>query len=238
VTRLRSEDGMTLPEVLIAATVGFIVLAATLGLLESTLRLSGGVMSKTDAMQRGRLAMDRVTQQLRSQVCLDLSTPAIVKDSTADSVTFYSDFGSNPATPPSKRTLTFDPATGDITETVWAGAGPAGGPYTYNGTPRRNLILENAARQQRKLPDGTQVDVPFLSFYAFEETGTPPRLDATATLAPPLDDAESARVARIDVAFSARPTGAKNDQHAVHVEDRVAVRHADPNLTVPDPMCV
>ena len=46
-SRFRAQDGMTLPEVLVAATVGFIVLAATLGLLESSVRLNTGVMAKT-----------------------------------------------------------------------------------------------------------------------------------------------------------------------------------------------
>ena len=60
-SKLRAEDGMTLMEMLVAVTISFVVLAATMGLLSSTLRLTGGLMSKTDAMQRGRLAMDRVT---------------------------------------------------------------------------------------------------------------------------------------------------------------------------------
>ena len=87
-SRLRAEDGMTLTEVLIAATTSFVLLAAVLGLLDNTVKLSSGAMQKTDAMQRGRLAMDRVTQPLRSQVCLDLTTPAILPGATADSVTF------------------------------------------------------------------------------------------------------------------------------------------------------
>ncbi len=229
-TRLRDEAGTTLPELLIAVTVGFVVLAATLGLLDSTLRLSGGVMSKTDAMQRGRLAMDRVTQQLRSQVCLNLTTPAVVPGATADSVTFYSDFGSGaPGSTPDRRTLTFDPASGTIAETVTEGSGPAGGPYDFSAAPRPNLILENAARS------GTEA---FLTYFAYQQTGTPPRWEAAKVLTPPLDAAEAARVARIDVAFTSRPTGARDGRDGVVLEDRVAVRHADPNLTVPDPICV
>jgi len=73
IARLRQEEGFTVMEVLIATLVGFVVLAAAMGLLESTVRLNTGVMGKTDAMQRGRLAMDKITQQLRSQVCLDLA---------------------------------------------------------------------------------------------------------------------------------------------------------------------
>jgi hypothetical protein len=238
-SRLRGEDGMTLAEVLIAATVGFIVIAGTLGLLESTMRLSGGVMAKTDAMQRGRLAMDRVTQQLRSQVCLNLTTPAIEAGATADSVTFYADFKDGAvAEAPSKRTLTFDAATGNITESVLTGAaGAAPGTWVYLTAPKKSVVFENAARQVKKVA-GVDTPVPFLSYYAYEQTGAPPVLRTTQVLAPPLTAAQAARVARIDIAFAARPTGARNGKDSTDIEDQITVRHADPNLTVPDPMCV
>jgi hypothetical protein len=238
-SKLRAEDGMTLAEVLVAVTISFVVLSATMGLLSSTLRLSGGVMSKTDAMQRGRLAMDRLTQELRAQVCLNLTTPAIVPGATADSVTFYSDFGPGDMTkPPDKRTISFDPATGNITEAVVKGTVNPDGSFGYGATPSKSVIFENAARQVRKVGPVNQ-DVPFLKYFAYEETGTPPVLRTSQELLPPLTDpAKAARVARIEVAYAARPTGAKDGSNATDVEDQVSVRHADPNLTVPDPMCV
>ena len=237
-SRLRAQDGMTLMEVLIAATIGFVVIAGTLGLLESTMRLSGSVMAKTDAMQRGRLAMDRVTQQLRSQVCLDLTVPAIDTGATADSVTFYSDFsGDGPAKGPTKNTLSFDAATGDIIDSIIKPVGAYPGPYTYDSTPVKSVVFENAARQTTVV-SGTPTTVPFLSYYAYETTGTPPVLRTTQVLNPPLTAAQAARVARIDIAFAARPTGAKDGKNATDIEDQITVRHADPNLTVPDPMCV
>jgi hypothetical protein len=238
-SRLRAQDGMTLMEVLIAATIGFVVIAGTLGLLESTMRLSGGVMAKTDAMQRGRLAMDRVTQQLRSQVCLDLTVPAIDTGATADSVTFYSDFSGFDVTPkgPTKRTLSFDAATGDIIESVITPPEIFPGPYTYNTAPNKSIVFENASRQT-KVVAGVTTTVPFLSYYAYETTGTPPQLRTSQVLTPPLTAAQAARVARIDIAFAARPTGARDGKDATDIEDQITVRHADPNLTVPDPMCV
>jgi hypothetical protein len=239
-SRLRAEDGMTLPEVLIAVTIGFVVLAATMGLLESTLRLSGGVMAKTDAMQRGRLAMDRLTQEMRSQVCLNLTTPAIVSAgnvSTADSVTFYSDFGKGDLdVPPKKRTITFDATSGEITESVVVGTDVAG-TIVYTAAPTKQVLFQGASRMIKKVA-GVDTPVPFLQYFAYEETGTPPVLRTSQVLAPPLSDAAAARVARIELAFNARPTGAKDATNATDVTDQVTVRHADPNLTVPDPMCV
>lgn len=237
-SRLRAEDGMTLTEVLIAATAGFVLIAAALGLLDSSLKLSSSAMQKTDAMQRGRLAMDRITQPLRSQVCLDLTTPAILQGATADSVTFYSDYGQGVKTDrPNKKTLTFDAATGTITESTIKGVGPDGGPFTFLTAPNKNLVLERAARQKVKV-NGVDQDVPFLRYFAYQQSGNPPVWTATEELQPPLTPAAAARVARIDIAFVAAPTQGTSAKTVTNLEDRVTVRHADPNLTVPDPICV
>jgi hypothetical protein len=190
-------------------------------------------MAKTDAQQRGRLAMDRITQELRSQVCLNLTTPAILPvKSTADSVTFYSDFGENVKAPPMLRTITFDAPSGDIIETDVVGTGPDGGPFNYSGTPTKQIIFQNAAR----VVEADTTVRPFLKYFAYEtKAGV---LGTTQELVPPLAAAAAARVARIEISFTARPTGAKNNTNATDIKDELAVRHADPNLTVPDPQCV
>ena len=63
-------------------------------------------------------------------------------------------------------------------------------------------------------------------------------LGTTQELLPPLAAAAAARVARIEISFNARPTGAKDATHSIDIKDEISVRHADPNLTVPDPQCV
>jgi type II secretory pathway pseudopilin PulG len=243
-TRLRRDDGFTLPEVLIAATIGFIVLAATLGLLESTVRLSFGMVAKTDSMQRGRLAMDNITQQLRSQVCLDLDTPAIVAGNgtqvTANSVTLYVDFSdADGSTPPLKRRIEF-PTTafgsGDIRVLTYTTNDPTPAAGDFSSSPTSaGIVLENVVRQRK--PSNPAQEEPFLRYYAYQQVGNPPHPEPTLELSPPLDAAEAARVARIDVKFLARPTGSKDDDKGVNVSDQVMVRHADPNLSVPDPAC-
>ena len=184
--------------------------------------------------------MDRVTQELRSQVCLDLTTPAIDAGATADSVTFYSDF-SGDERPSRRRPRTHaDVRPGDRQHHRERRHTPVGadpGPYTYNAAPTKPIVFENAARQT-KVVAGVTTTVPFLRYYAYETTGTPPVLRTTQVLNPPLTAAQAARVARIDIAFAARPTGAKDGKNATDIEDQITVRHADPNLTVPDPMCV
>ena len=235
-TGLRDEDGFTLMEVLTALTVGFVLLAATMGLLESTLRMNTGVMAKTDAMQRGRLAMDTITQQLRSQVCFDWDNSAILQGSTETSVTFYGDFSADGNTP-IKRRLRYDAPTGRIVADQYDPPSPLPAPFTpaaYPASPSgSNLVLENVALQRD--PD-TNATVPFLRYFAYQEVGGVLRADQELT--PPLDKAEAARAARVEIAYFARPTGAADDAKGVNLSDQVMARHADPNLAVPDPKCV
>ena len=221
---MRREDGFTLPEVLIASLIGFIVLSGALGLLESTVRLGGGTMSKTEAMQRGRLAMDVVTRQVRSQVCAVAGTPAIV-EGRDDSITFYADFGDG-SRAPDQRTLRLDPTRRRIEALVRRGTGTPPGPYAFPSTPlRTEPVLENAVA-----PAGTQ----FLRYFAFNTAAQPA---PNVRLATPLSINDRRRVARIEVAFSSRPTGATDGDHAITLTDQVLVRHSDVNSSEPDPFC-
>jgi hypothetical protein len=251
-SRLRDETGTTLMEVLTAITVGFVILAAIFTMLESTVRLNTGVMSKTDAMQRGRLAMDVITQELRSQVCLNnLNNPAILDGATENSVTFYSDFSeADGMKPPEKRTLTFDPGTGDITTTIYEATVPEPNDRDDFAVAGENVRLENAALQA--IPDGADADdlpdgtLPFLRYYAYEDvdSGGIVHPEPTLELVPAaggtagLNVAEAARVARIEIAFTSRPTGATDSDKGVDLTDQIVARHSDPNLSVPDPKCV
>jgi type II secretory pathway pseudopilin PulG len=236
-SRLRAHDGFTVMEVLVAITIGFVVLAATLTLLESSVRLNSGVMSKTDAMQRGRQAMDIVTQQLRSQVCLDYDHSAVIEGATADSVTFYDDYTAD-GKKPVKRKLTFDTTKKEIRSDRYDAPATAPSPpleTSYPASPTGTMrILENV---NRMTDPKTNQPVPFLQYFAYSTPGAG-ELQADQQLTPPLNKAQAARVARIEISFLSRPTGAKDDSKGVNLTDQVMARHADPNLSVPDPNCI
>ena len=84
------------------------------------LHLAGQIADRQDALQRGRQAMELMTRQLRSQVCVSAtatSYSARWSPPTDNSVTFYGSL-SESSTSVKKRTLTFDPArrAGSITQ--------------------------------------------------------------------------------------------------------------------------
>ncbi len=234
-SRLRREDGFTVMEMLVTATVGFVVLAATLGLLESSVRLNTGLQAKTDAMQRGRLAMDSVTQQLRSQVCLDYANSAVMAGSDADNVTFYGDFSSDGKTI-LRRKLTFDATKNEILGYTFKSPSTTVPPplNTFPATPTTSAVILEGLKRQTDPTTGTAV--PFLRYYAYKTVSG--RTVPEEELLPPLNAAQAARVARIDIAYFVLPTGSKDDTKGVNLSDQVMARHADPNLSVPDPNCV
>ena len=98
---------MTLPEVLVTMVIALVLSLATFALVDVTIRRTGEISSRVDGVQRGRVAMDLMTRQLRSQVCLGASAPASrsIVAGSATSVTFYAELG-DPSTPGSARART------------------------------------------------------------------------------------------------------------------------------------
>jgi hypothetical protein len=245
VSRLRQEAGMTLMELITAISIGMVVLLGMFALLDGSVRLNTNVMSKTDAMQRGRIALDVMTQELRSQVCLpNLAGTAIVPGVTnANAVEFYSDFSEGDGLePPTKRRLSYDPGTGNVTTAIYRTDVLEPEPDDFPDAPSETLLrLENV---------GLQPGVPFLKYYAYEwvdvEDQEADRPEATLELVPPIDANEARRVARIDVSVVANPLGSDDRTKGVDLTDQIMARHSDPNLakwdpvnpSLPDPRCV
>ena len=94
--RLRGKAGFTLPELLTTLWIAMVVLLAGFSLLEFVMKRSLEAEQRVEATQRGRIGMDLITRELRSQVCLDANTAPIV-DGTADAITFYTDLNNSTA---------------------------------------------------------------------------------------------------------------------------------------------
>ncbi len=240
--RLRSEDGFTLPELLVAITIAMIVSLAAFALLEFTLKRTGEVDQRVDATQRGRLYMDTVTRQLRSQVCLSpiisaMATRAgdITNDSTA---TFYADFteGADTTTKPvaDLHKLAYDPTTKQMTDTTYV--------TSWDKTSTPWIPVVPAAPSTTRViatdivPDGT---TPIFTYYAYDGAATPsPSIKLNTPSAGGIPLADLARVARIDVTFRALPTkGSATGPVSALFQDEVYVRAADPNDDAPTPTC-
>src|SRR4051812_32253192 len=172
--RLRQQEGFTLPEMLVTMSIGLIVALAGLTLVDVTMRRSGEISARIEAVQSGRGAMDTMTRELRSQVCLPRSTnpsdPRVsVESASASSITLFAELRDTSlkdgvATPtpepgtiagPDKRSLTFGP-DGKIVEKIWRPISLANGVYSYaeNPSSTRELLVsvEQATAADGKTP--------------------------------------------------------------------------------------
>jgi hypothetical protein len=217
--RISDERGFSLTEHLVAMFIGMIVLMAAFMLLDRTFTASGQIADRSDALQRGRNAMEQITRELRSQVCLGTTAPVV---SGSDlSVTFYADL-SDGSTPIKKRTLTYDATADTITDSAITGAGtyPA---LTFNGTVVNNLLLNKV----EQIMDGSTAR-PVFRYWGYKLNTTIGELEKLAT---PLSAASLKRVAVIEVgfrSFAARPV--MNDKDSATIQDNVYLR----NITATD----
>jgi prepilin-type N-terminal cleavage/methylation domain-containing protein len=222
VSPLRDERGLTLVELLVVMLIGGIVLAGVTNLMQVVIRQSAGVVSRTDASQRGRLAMDRMTRQLRSQVCVDLgyeqAKPALAA-ANRDEVTFYMDLSDGTRTPV-KRGLQYRASDMTIVEKEYDRISADGArPTTYATTPSRTTVLL----------DNVTAEGDFFRFFKYSGTGTARTDNQAIDGATSLGSADLAAVARITISMDVRPAAAKRAEPSTVLRDSVHVRNLNEN---------
>jgi prepilin-type N-terminal cleavage/methylation domain-containing protein len=221
-TRLRSEAGFTLTELLVAMVIGMFTILSAFALLDATTEGTARVTGRTDANQRGRHALDVITRSLRSQVCVNGVPPILAAD--VNEVTFTADLSATGAS--DQRRITFSPTARTISLGVKAGAGtePA---RTFPGAFTTQQLLADV------VADGA---TPFFSYWAnVPGTGGSQQQQLT-TLPLPANDLR--RVARIDITFVARPTRATTTRAwASALEDSITVRAVDADSANPTVEC-
>jgi Flp pilus assembly pilin Flp len=224
IARLRREEsGFTLVELLVACTVGTLVLIAAFMTVDSSVVLTGRVTDRVDRTQRARVAMESITRKLRSQVCPAAGQPALI---SADdySVKFYSFLGTRPFVP-DIRQFSWDTNTNSIIEQKWAGSGTAPG-TTWAATPTTTTLL-------------TDVKPPFVT-----GTGGPRGpvfkyyLGSSQTpLTTPLSAVNLTNTSRIGISFTTYAQSTNFNGPGETMQSDVFIRTADPNSTSSTPDC-
>ena len=229
---LRSEEGFTLPELLVGIIIGMIVVIASLNVLDSTVSLGTKVSKRVDATQRGRTGLDRITRDLQSMVYVpgDPAQDALIAGSD-NSVDVYADLGDGSASrPPQRRTITYDPTQRKITERVYTPTGSAG-LYVFPTAPTATTTLLNDVIQ-----DGS---TPIFTYYPIDST---PDDDvaptALSTSAGALAATDLDNVARIRITFKALPSNRSIAKPGDAVmQDDVYRSAVDPNSADTTPQC-
>jgi prepilin-type N-terminal cleavage/methylation domain-containing protein len=214
---LRSDDGFSLTELLVAMIVGLVVIFAILQVLDTSFSLSRRTQQRMDAAQRGRLAMDLVARELRAQTCLSDTEPSLVSASNSD-ITYYVNLGL-PNAVPERHQLSL--ASGDLTLRRWIGTPAAAGvipSVTYPASPTStSTLLENVA---------TVGSTPLFRYYSWGSGSSP---TPSTLLATPLVAANIALPVKIGISFAALPDRAFNtSKPSATFDDSVYMRLADP----------
>ena len=227
--RLADERGFSLVELLVASVLSIIVLGGAFTVLQVATTQGERVAQRVDTVQRGRLAMEQITRQLRSQVCLGPGFPALTQ-ADSSSVTFYADLGAGDFKP-ERRRLIF--TGGAIVEERY--------PWV-SGTLPGKAVFASTPSSRRTLIDGVAQNgaTPIFRYFAFGTTDpTNPSIDLTKPLVAPLASGDLARTVQIDVSFVAQPLkGDPNDRVRTVLENSVLVRTSRSGGEEASPACI
>jgi prepilin-type N-terminal cleavage/methylation domain-containing protein len=222
------EAGFALTELLVAMSVGLIVLLAAFLLLDRAHSASNEISDRQDAVQRGRRAMEYLTRQVRSQVCLGNTTEPITHG-TPDQVTFYADL-SDGSKNVERRDIVYDSAAKTIREQVFPGIGVYPD-LTFSATPTESRVLLS------KVARVTSPTTPFLRYFAYDPSGGPGALRELPT---PLSASDAPLVVMVKIAFVALPdrAGSAGEGDASSFQNDVYVRLANPTVPTEGPRCL
>ena len=222
------EAGFALTELLVAMSVGLIVLLAAFLLLDRAHSASNEISDRQDAVQRGRRAMEYLTRQVRSQVCLGNTTEPITYG-TPDQVTFYADL-SDGSKSVERRDIIYDSVTKTIREQVFPGIGVYPD-LTFSATPTESRVLLS------KVARVGSPATPFLRYFAYDPSGGPGALRELPT---PLSASDAPLVVMVKIAFVALPdrAGSTREGDASSFQNDVYVRLANPTVPTEGPRCL
>jgi len=219
-TRVRDESGFSLVELVVALAIGTIVLLAAFMLVDASTPLAQRTNDRVDAFQRGRLALDVVGAELRSQVCMPGAIPPIMPTvSDEDDIWFYGNNQDQNSLPQRHHIYLQGNA---LLEDTWQGVGTQSNvTFPVNPPPKTRTLLSPVA-----LVPG----VNLFRYFGFDEN-LPAAVNKPVNT--PVSVADSRNIVQVNLSFVARPTRAT----AASVRDStfqqaVFFRTADPT----DPM--
>jgi prepilin-type N-terminal cleavage/methylation domain-containing protein len=223
--RLSDNRGFTLTELVVAMSLGMIVLLAAFTVIDRSFKTNKDIVDRTDALSRGRIVLELMTRQIRSMTCAGQNTPVAL--GTDNELDFYGYMGDPTvgSTLPQLHKLVYDPTAKKLTATDYAVTSVDTTPPTVSTTPvnpTKTLltnVVPNAAGD------------PIFTYWTYDAgatqgTGTFSKLTAGSS---GLSSTDRPRVVKVALNFLTRPTGVNaSDPHATTFQDDVFWRAVDP----------
>lgn len=221
-SRLAGSRGFTLIELVVAMSLGIIVLLAAFTVVDRSFFGTKAIADREDALQRGRNALEQFTRQLRSRVCVGNTNSVTYGDDST--VSFYTYMGDPTAGSlnPEWHTISFSGST--ITERD----------YKITSTSP-SIVVASSAYRTMKLTNVAQAgSTPVFQYYRYDpsQQGT----GALLKLTTPLSASDQGLVADIKLSYVVRPTGITTTQpQSTTFVDDALWRAPDPDspATVP-----
>jgi Tfp pilus assembly protein PilW len=210
--RLRTENGFSLIETLIAMVTGLLITAAAFALLRVSLEQTQRASDYVQANQLGNTAMTSIVDELDS-ACLKPGFAPVLEKSTPEKLIFRDAFSKEAEIPNSqiqKHAIVWSKegtsATGTLTDAKSIVTGTSGSEYTYSTPPIETRIGTHIGK------NGSE---PIFQYY---EYGTEATETAEAGVSPlklmklegsELKSTQAPKVAAVQVSFRAFPTDGK-----------------------------
>lgn len=233
--RLNQESGFTLVESMIAMVLLVIVTGSAQLVLQGAFSRNETLQRRAEALQRGRIAMERMQSLIRSQVCLTTKLPPVTAAS-GTSLTFYADTSAAlPTTVPIKHVISVDGAK-NLLDAQYVSTGTTAGVPQFSGSPTRTNIIAEGIN-----PPTT---VPMFQYYGFPNSApSQPTVALNSLASPTVATTSLGKIAKIDITFAAYPGNkVPAAANSSTLADSVFVRLANPNFvatqsTSPGPSC-
>ena len=241
--QVRSEQGFTLLELLVAMVIGMVVLLAAFKLADAAMFSRVDTENRLDAAQRGRRTMDVVSRDVRSQMCPSTGV-APIEIAEADRSRFFASLVSaqSGSVALQKREVAYEvpggSTRGQMVERVYLNKGTATQPVWDTTTPDQTNVISGDITKTTDSATGTVL--PVFTYYKYDPTvaaGDPSKL---VELTPPISASDLGLVVEVRIRFTAWPTG--NGANVAKVQtafdNRVFVRTADPTDPTHSPRCL
>lgn len=200
---VRSEDGYSLTELMVAAGAGMMVLLVLFAMFDLSWKSSAKVTQRVDANARAKPAIQNLMNDLHS-ACTGPAIAPLLPGSTDNQLRFQSATGGGVAPTPQKHTVTYE--NGGLTERIYNATSGANPNWTYSATPSSTRILLEGV----DAPDEAY-GTPF-SYYA-SQAG----VIQTTPLPVPLSSTDAARAVQVKVGMEVAPSSQPVDDENASV---------------------
>jgi type II secretory pathway component PulJ len=218
------EAGFTLIEVLVATVTSVVVSLALFAILEVATRQTAGVSERVHANQRGRLAMEYLTNDLHSS-CVAVTAVPVLSGSTGTSLELLSERGTNAFfTSMTKHRIYLSGTT--LYDAQYPSTGGVVPHWTFATTPSQTSTILTGVSQSGA--------TALFTYYKYENS------TLTEEKTTPLTEANAKLVAAVKLAMTVAPETKANSitkGKSIEVENTVLLRFDPASTTSQNTPC-